>query len=107
MKALKRARIRERDGFVCFYCREPSTTIDHLLATSAGGTNDESNLVGCCRECNLMKGNMSARMFVSQHLRARLRQLGKNGRKRLVEEAMARLVAMRPDLGFRERKVVG
>jgi CRISPR/Cas system Type II protein with McrA/HNH and RuvC-like nuclease domain len=31
-------------------------TLDHMLPQSRGGTDDVSNLVGCCRRCNNLKG---------------------------------------------------
>jgi 5-methylcytosine-specific restriction endonuclease McrA len=37
-------------------CTGRSTTADHLLAVSRGGTNDLSNLVGSCRPCNEARG---------------------------------------------------
>lgn len=46
--------------WVCRYClKEPATTVDHVLAWSKGGSDDESNLVGCCGPCNVRKGDMS------------------------------------------------
>lgn len=51
-----RIRILERDGFQCVYCgrRPPEVAleVDHVLARSRGGTDDATNLVTACRECN-------------------------------------------------------
>ena len=30
-------------------------TFDHLIPKSRGGTNDLSNLIGCCQRCNRLK----------------------------------------------------
>jgi len=52
----QRFRILERDGFRCKYCGADSSTtlleIDHVVPVVNGGTNDDSNLVVACRECN-------------------------------------------------------
>ncbi|MEX1253322.1 MAG: HNH endonuclease signature motif containing protein [Dehalococcoidia bacterium] len=39
-----RARIIERDGGICHYCRGGATTVDHVVAVAHGGTDDESDL---------------------------------------------------------------
>ena len=45
----------------CFYCGWPlrlqDSTLDHLVPSTHGGDDDESNLVLCCRPCNQRKGN--------------------------------------------------
>jgi len=46
---------------VCAYCRRNlrrrTATVDHLVPRSAGGTDDDSNLVLACATCNLAKDN--------------------------------------------------
>jgi 5-methylcytosine-specific restriction endonuclease McrA len=58
-----RFRILERDGFRCRYCGRgtPEVTlhVDHVQSVADGGTDDESNLVASCRDCNLGKGRRS------------------------------------------------
>ena len=55
-------RILRRDGFCCIYCgRTPQNDgaqlhADHVKPRVAGGSNEESNLVTACRDCNLGKG---------------------------------------------------
>lgn len=51
----KRKAILERDGYACHYCGAPATVIDHIIGLTFGGTDDESNLVACCRPCNEKK----------------------------------------------------
>jgi 5-methylcytosine-specific restriction endonuclease McrA len=74
----KRQRIFVRDGFTCRYCGYDMTlhyayphlqilTIDHVVPRYAGGTNDEGNLVTCCRRCNGRKGNRSVDEFLREH----------------------------------------
>lgn len=47
-----------RDGRCCAYCkRTGALTIDHVIPRSQGGTNDISNLVLACADCNSSKGN--------------------------------------------------
>jgi len=53
-----RARIVKRDAGICHYCgRERSTSCDHVIPVSKGGTDDDDNLVCSCWPCNQSKGN--------------------------------------------------
>jgi hypothetical protein len=51
----------ERDGFTCRYCGKTPPdvrlSVDHIDPVSKGGTNDESNLITSCAECNGGKGS--------------------------------------------------
>lgn len=51
--------IKERDGsLTCHWCGEsPRRSIDHVVSRSNGGTNDLSNLVASCADCNGTRGN--------------------------------------------------
>lgn len=51
-----RARILDRDGCQCRYCGDWADTVDHVLPIASGGSNDDTNLVACCRYCNTSKG---------------------------------------------------
>ncbi len=51
-----------RDNFTCQYCGKKLTnpkerTIDHIIPKSRGGRTIWSNVVLCCKKCNLKKGN--------------------------------------------------
>lgn len=52
----RRFEIFKRDSFACQYCgRTPPAAIlevDHVIAVSKGGTNDDENLLTSCFECN-------------------------------------------------------
>jgi HNH endonuclease len=54
-----RAKVYERDEYLCRYCRKQLTTVtatlDHVVAVSRGGGNDFDNLVTACLECNSKK----------------------------------------------------
>ena len=60
MAVTKRTRfeVLRRDNYTCRYCRstEHSLTIDHVTPVALGGSDDPSNLVACCRDCNSGKG---------------------------------------------------
>lgn len=67
----KRLAIYLRDDCACIYCGrtmeeglEPS--LDHVKPHVFGGTNDESNLVTCCRSCNSSKQDLSVREFAAR-----------------------------------------
>jgi 5-methylcytosine-specific restriction endonuclease McrA len=60
--------ILERDAFACRYCgRKPPEVeleVDHLVPRSAGGTDDPSNLVTACFDCNRGKKDRQIRMVL-------------------------------------------
>lgn len=54
-----RYQVLRRDNFTCRYCGgvAPNVvlTVDHVLAVTLGGSDDSSNLVASCRDCNAGK----------------------------------------------------
>jgi hypothetical protein len=54
-----RYEILRRDGHLCRYCGaaapEVSLTVDHVVPVALGGSDDPSNLVAACAECNAGK----------------------------------------------------
>jgi 5-methylcytosine-specific restriction endonuclease McrA len=56
-----RYEILRRDGHHCRYCGlgsdEVTITVDHVIPTALGGTDDPSNLVAACRDCNSGKAS--------------------------------------------------
>lgn len=63
MAVSKRTRfeVLRRDDYTCRYCRsvEGELTIDHVTPVALGGTDDPSNLVACCKDCNAGKTSTS------------------------------------------------
>lgn len=58
MDKFKVSEVFERDGAKCKNCnRQDNLTIDHIMPTSKGGTNDLDNLQVLCERCNKRKGN--------------------------------------------------
>lgn len=57
-----RFEILRRDGYKCFYCHnsEDGLTIDHVVPTTLGGTDDPENLVAACPACNSGKSSATA-----------------------------------------------
>lgn len=57
----KRFEVFKRDRFTCQYCgrRPPDVVLhcDHVHPSSKGGTDDRSNLVTSCDDCNLGKSD--------------------------------------------------
>jgi 5-methylcytosine-specific restriction endonuclease McrA len=51
-----RSRILRRDQFICQYCNQEATTVDHVIPRRLGGLDSDDNLVASCRRCNLAKG---------------------------------------------------
>ena len=54
--AKKRFEVFKRDGFRCQYCwrhsKDVTLEVDHVIPKSKGGSDDFSNLITACRECN-------------------------------------------------------
>lgn len=53
-----------------------TATFDHIIPTSKGGTNQQSNLLLCCADCNSRKGNSS--LVELMHLKRRLVKLNEH-----------------------------
>jgi hypothetical protein len=62
MDAATRGEVRRRSGERCEYCHFPDHALDlpyhveHIVATSHGGSDKPSNLAWACARCNLRKG---------------------------------------------------
>lgn len=53
-----RTLIYKRDDHTCQYCgAKEDLTLDHIIPSSKGGTNDWENLTTACKRCNLRKGD--------------------------------------------------
>ena len=68
MTPAQRARVRQRAGARCEYCRLPDAAlepedfhVEHIIARKHGGSDDDDNLAWACVFCNLYKGpNLSS-----------------------------------------------
>lgn len=59
-------KVWERDNYICQYCQKDGLAsfdnwmlleVDHMKPQDKGGTDEEKNLVTCCRVCNMLKGS--------------------------------------------------
>ena len=101
-----RSYVFHRDGRKCAYCgnaRAERYELDHVMPKSRGGTDRVSNLVVSCQDCNIAKGNLSVKEFLSDKP-ARLEAVRRLQRRKLadasqmniiVPELLRRLEAMR------------
>jgi hypothetical protein len=64
----QRLRVLKRDGYMCAYCGQDATEVDHIIARAKGGGHDLDNLVACCKRCNGLKGAMSEGSFLAQKI---------------------------------------
>jgi hypothetical protein len=50
-------------GGLCFFCKQAlpksDASVEHLVATSKGGGNNDENRVACCKTLNALLGSMS------------------------------------------------
>ena len=50
-------------GGLCFFCKQPlpksEASVEHLVASCNGGSNNDENRVACCRAVNALLGSMS------------------------------------------------
>ncbi|WP_205678647.1 HNH endonuclease [Aquisphaera insulae] len=64
-------------GNRCFFCDQPlnrsEATVEHLVASSNGGSNAEGNCVACCQSLNYLLGSLS----LKEKLRVVLNQRGR------------------------------
>lgn len=49
--------VLDRDKWRCGYCGGGADTVDHIMPSSRGGTNEWLNTVAACGGCNQRKGN--------------------------------------------------
>jgi len=62
-------------GDLCFFCKKPlsknEASVEHLVATSNGGSNSDENCVVCCKALNMLLGSMSLKekvqVVLNQH----------------------------------------
>jgi hypothetical protein len=53
-----RKKLLKRDSHMCVICcARNELCVDHIIPSSLGGTNEESNLQILCRRCNSEKGS--------------------------------------------------
>ena len=55
--ALNRENIFIRDFYTCQYCGKSAESVDHIVPRSKGGLHEWSNVVACCKKCNLIKAD--------------------------------------------------
>jgi hypothetical protein len=64
-------------GQLCFFCNRTipkgEASVEHLVPSSQGGSNDPDNLVACCKTLNTLFGSMN----VKEKMRTILKQHGK------------------------------
>lgn len=60
--------IKRHRGVKCIYCTcdldDENVTADHIIPISKGGNNTQVNLVACCQNCNLERGNIDFDKYI-------------------------------------------
>lgn len=62
----QRLRVLKRDSYICAYCSNEATQVDHVISRKDGGSHDLDNLVACCAKCNQLKSSKSEGAFLAQ-----------------------------------------
>lgn len=57
----------EMQSIQCSYCGNAATGYDHIIATSKGGKDIESNKVPCCQDCNRIKNDKPLVEFLNHN----------------------------------------
>ncbi|MFN4263332.1 MAG: HNH endonuclease [Thioalkalivibrionaceae bacterium] len=56
-------RLMFAQGGLCFFCKQPlpksEASVEHLVASANGGSNNDENCVACCKAVNALLGSMS------------------------------------------------
>lgn len=60
----QRIRVLKRDNYICQYCGDDATQVDHVIPRAKGGGHDMENLVACCARCNSRKGSRGEASFL-------------------------------------------
>ena len=63
----QRLRVLKRDSYICQYCGEDATQVDHVIPRSRGGGHELDNLLACCAKCNTLKGISSLDLDVERN----------------------------------------
>lgn len=65
---LTRYNIYRRDDHKCVYCGEKDNlTLDHVIPKCKSGPNSWKNLVTCCGDCNVKKGDKDLEVFLTEY----------------------------------------
>jgi hypothetical protein len=56
----------QRDNYTCQYCGAPAVEPDHVVPRSLGGSDDPSNLVAACFDCNRSGNAAMKRAWLAQ-----------------------------------------
>lgn len=65
---LNRQNVFRRDDYKCVYCgTKERLTLDHVIPKSKGGPNSWTNLVTCCGDCNVKKGDKKLDLFLEEY----------------------------------------
>jgi 5-methylcytosine-specific restriction endonuclease McrA len=106
----ERERILERDHFCCRYCGLDGRasfenalvlSVDFVVPRAHKGKKDASNLVACCRSCNMIKGTRMYRNFeeARKHVLAQREELRRAWEKKFAPHAYpVEQVELQPDL---------
>lgn len=59
-------RVRRRDGWICAWCGDPGSTVDHVIPICWGGRTRLDNCVVACRACNHSRNNALPSEFIAR-----------------------------------------
>jgi hypothetical protein len=76
-----RALVLERDAYVCAYCGDDATVVDHITPYSYRHDHSPENLVAACEECNALASDFMFPTFEEKSRYIRDKRAGRVWRR--------------------------
>ena len=81
-------------GGLCYFCKEPlpqsEASVEHLVASSRGGSDSDENCVACCKSLNSLLGCMTLKEKIQVFLNQKGQFECPNGAQRKVTKVTTR-----------------
>jgi hypothetical protein len=91
--AKKRFQVLARDGFRCYYCwkngKDVSLEVDHIIPKKKWWSDEITNLVCSCRECNMWKWSMNLEKIYWEIHKVKIKDLVNSLKKFFLDERNA------------------
>ena len=79
-------RILERELYICAYCSDIATEVDHVIPFSFSNCDEDWNLVASCSECNSIAHNLVFRTMGEKSSYIRSKRQGRKWKGKLLRK---------------------